>query len=165
MNKKAIGARGWGPMNYYILDDEETKKTMVSSDPRKAYTEVFGRHYGEPVPVSDELQEIEHDTVTMATHSPQSVIGVNDMIFSRGLGKWVMDDLLTGDQAKKHRAAIRDRARVNNDNVAAMEAAKKNMFASGLIGGKTCGCVSYSPVRVGSPGKDGSYVLTPHVTP
>ena len=26
-----------------------------------------------------------------------------------------------------------------------------------------CVCV-YSPVRVGSPGEDGSYVLTPHIT-
>ena len=47
-----------------------------------------------------------------------------------------MDDLLTGDRAKRHRATIRDRARVNDDNHAAMEAAKKKMFASGPTGGK-----------------------------
>ena len=58
MNKKAIGAQGWGPLNYYLLDDTEIKKTMVSSDLRKEYTEVFGKHYGDPVPISDKLQEI-----------------------------------------------------------------------------------------------------------
>ena len=46
MNKKAIAARGWGALNYFLLDDAEIKKSMVPSDHKKKYTEVFGNHYG-----------------------------------------------------------------------------------------------------------------------
>ena len=116
--------------------DDPIRKSMVSSDHMKEYTEVFGNRYGQPLPVSNELPETEHDTARMETGSPQSVIGVNDINLTSALGKRLMDDIGTGTQSKRHRATIRDRAKVNDTNTASREIAKKKMFDSGPTGGK-----------------------------
>ena len=102
MNKKAIAAQGWGPLNYFLLDDPGIRKSMGSLDHMNEYTEVFGNRYGQPLPVSNELLETEHDTARMETGSPQSVLGVNDIHLTSRLGKRLMDDIVTGTQSKRY---------------------------------------------------------------
>ena len=53
----AIAARGWGPLNYFLLDDPEVVNTMEVDNLKKEYTEKFGKYYGQLVPTTAALKE------------------------------------------------------------------------------------------------------------
>ena len=59
MNKKAISAQGWGPLNYFLLDDCDMENSMEASDHKTEYAEPFGTHYGEPLSTDEELTRTE----------------------------------------------------------------------------------------------------------
>ena len=88
------------------------------------------------MPTDEELTRTEG---TEEDHAQRhSLLGVNNLNFTGELGKRVVDDLMTGELAKKHQAAIRDRAKVNNGNIKSRQLVKKKMFNRGPIGGKLC---------------------------
>ena len=117
MNLKAMAVRGWSVLNYALLDHPEIRKEMTLSDIKSEYSEVFGMHHGEQVPSDAELSirirsaKLSPPTGLTSAQSPVGVIGVDDLNFSGGLGKRVVDDLVAGDMALQARATVRKRAK------------------------------------------------------
>ena len=111
-NKKAMAARGWSVLNYYLLDDHDVVKTMQVSDLKKEYAEKFGKYFGQHMPSDKELTRalaIESAGRPQAC-SQSSLLGVKDLNFTGGIAMRVVDDLIIGETSKKHRASMRDRA-------------------------------------------------------
>ena len=49
-NKKAIEARGWGPLNYNLLNDEDIKATMTESETREYHCMLKNNNFNELEP-------------------------------------------------------------------------------------------------------------------
>ena len=119
-NLKAMSARGWSVMNYALLDHPEVTKSKTVDDIKCEYTEVFGKHHGQVLPSNNELEkqlatEKSNSKVLAPNRPSQTPVGTSDLNFTGGMGKRVIDDIITGDLALQARSTVRKRAKLQDE--------------------------------------------------
>ena len=155
MNLKAMSARGWSVLNYALLDHPEVTKSMTVDDMKAEYQEVFGKYHGEEMPSNKNLElQLTSSNLTSSiapTTTGQVSVRADDLNFSRGMGKRVIDDITTGNMAIQSRATVRKRAKLLDESSEVFKKSKALMLDN-PTGGKL---VTHNCYRLNEELRDG----------
>jgi len=114
-------------MNYALLDHSEVTKSMTVDDVKSEYTEVFGKYHGQSLPSNDELEK-QLPKEKAPRRDSQSNARASDLNFTGGMGKRVIDDIITGDLALQARATVGKRAKLQDETTELFKESKALML-------------------------------------